>query len=831
MGLEESGHLLKQTGGWAAALILGAHMRTAQGTEAAEPCLLFAQNRNTHHHLFEYLRENILQLQPEAVQDFMKKTAMLQTLDPEFCDALFRRTDSLALLDSFCSNHLLTFPAGCTSTGAGLFRYHHILQDFLLRELRSSTPKSEIDAFHRDIALCYLEQGNKLDAMRHLQKGEHHEELCKIITGLELGSLLHYPINHLVDIIDDIPEHIVEQHVGVFYLSAKLASLRGDIHGAIATFKTALGKFRADGNTVGEIKCLKDLAVHHYLTGDVSRALEEVNSLVGAPSSDPFFPLEITGYRLIFTFLVGEFGQADAVYESTLRRLSDFRQVPDKMVRTWLSFCYSMRFHFSGDFERANNLNSKALVDLRELGLKPLEPLACFQEALNCYYRKLFQQGVEHARHGLKLASSIGIYDHQYAWLLYVHALNQTGLKPEERLHPDAYEAMDMFTSHGHTWGMASAHELMACHCHEQGMVEEAEEHVRTGLELIRGTRLVIMRGALAVKLATILKDKGEPEAALELLDEHDDIIAIHSFHSFRRALLESEIFSADGDLFLARQAMDKANRLAQRYSYEKWLPDQTRQAAPLHVTCLGAFSVRIGDILVPAKKWRSSKALTIFKYLVLKKGFTAKETLLELLWPEEEASVTSRRFHVALTTLRKILEPELERGSPSSYIIRQGDSYRLEIGEKGTIDLHDVQRLLDQSNRATGPDKSMDQLSKAVELYKGQLFEESPYEEWFTSEREALHGRILQALQKLMRVHENDLSAAIHYAERALSLDPYAEAVYATLMRHYAAIGDRTNIVRTYQRCVDNISEELGLPLAPETRQLYTQLSSPFSG
>ena len=91
-----------------------------------------------------------------------------------------------------------------------------------------------------------------------------------------------------------------------------------------------------------------------------------------------------------------------------------------------------------------------------------------------------------------------------------------------------------------------------------------------------------------------------------------------------------------------------------------------------------------------PQEIWKSEKAKALLKYLTLNrnKGYISKDLLLELIWPDQDPDVTSNRFHVALSTIRKTLEPDLPRGKPSSYLLRKGNSYRLEIGSDGSIDI-----------------------------------------------------------------------------------------------------------------------------------------------
>ncbi len=60
----------------------------------------------------------------------------------------------------------------------------------------------------------------------------------------------------------------------------------------------------------------------------------------------------------------------------------------------------------------------------------------------------------------------------------------------------------------------------------------------------------------------------------------------------------------------------------------------------------------------------------------------------MELLWSEEDPVKTAKRFHVALASLRKALEPGLLKGIPSSYLSSDRDATALSFFDYCGIDL-----------------------------------------------------------------------------------------------------------------------------------------------
>jgi LuxR family maltose regulon positive regulatory protein len=65
----------------------------------------------------------------------------------------------------------------------------------------------------------------------------------------------------------------------------------------------------------------------------------------------------------------------------------------------------------------------------------------------------------------------------------------------------------------------------------------------------------------------------------------------------------------------------------------------------------------------------------------------------------------------------------------------------------------------------------------------------------------------------------------AIDLCQRILSKDNCWERAYRPLMLAYEALGERGQVVRTYQRCVHTLRTELDVAPSPKTADLYQEL------
>ena len=65
----------------------------------------------------------------------------------------------------------------------------------------------------------------------------------------------------------------------------------------------------------------------------------------------------------------------------------------------------------------------------------------------------------------------------------------------------------------------------------------------------------------------------------------------------------------------------------------------------------------------------------------------------------------------------------------------------------------------------------------------------------------------------------------ALEAALDVLRLRPFRETGYRLVMRAHVAQGNRAEALRTYERCRELVSEELGVSPSRETQELYREV------
>ena len=242
----------------------------------------------------------------------------------------------------------------------------------------------------------------------------------------------------------------------------------------------------------------------------------------------------------------------------------------------------------------------------------------------------------------------------------------------------------------------------------------------------------------------------------------------------------------------------------------------------------LGTFEVLGDRKIASAAAWRSLQNRTILKILLLHRGHVVTvDQLHEVLWPAEAPDVTRPRLHVRLSQIRRMLDPQRPRAHIQSV---DGGGYRFVTGPDWWIDVDAFEALAESGRQA----HDAGDLAGAVvayegarRLYRGDLLEEDRYADWALAQRERLSERYLTLLTEMAEAYaqQGRYRRAISFCRRVLARDPLREAVFVHLIRTYAHAGERSQALRTYERCRYLLAEEMGVEPMPATRSLAERI------
>jgi LuxR family maltose regulon positive regulatory protein len=177
LSAENIAALESRTEGWIAGLQLAAI--SMQGYKDVSSFI--KSFTGSHHFVLDYLIEEVLQQQPESVQDFLLHTSILDRMCGPLCDAVLVKDEGGRMKDEEDSSSLILHPSSFILEyleRANLFiipldnerrwyRYHHLFGSLLRQRLGQSRKPEEIAQYHIRASEWYEKNGDQAQAFHH----------------------------------------------------------------------------------------------------------------------------------------------------------------------------------------------------------------------------------------------------------------------------------------------------------------------------------------------------------------------------------------------------------------------------------------------------------------------------------------------------------------------------------------------------------------------------------------------------------------------------------------------------------------------------------------
>ena len=260
-------------------------------------------------------------------------------------------------------------------------------------------------------------------------------------------------------------------------------------------------------------------------------------------------------------------------------------------------------------------------------------------------------------------------------------------------------------------------------------------------------------------------------------------------------------------------------------------LPEDGSTLPGLYFTCFGRFEVRrMGQ---PIALCPSRSGQSILRYLAVQPGHRATfDTLMALLWPEDEPEAAQPKLHSAISVLRHSLNQGYKCNPGCGYIVCKNRVYSLNPAVVIRTDVDEFLHYYEENGRQTRSGWLL--YEKACSLYNGPFLPEDLYVDWSFLQREHLN-RVYLTMCRALNDHylkTKCFEEATKWAIAILKVNRCDEEAHRLLMQIYATQGRRIEALQQYQRCQYILHEELGVAPLPETTRIFQQLFArePFS-
>jgi LuxR family maltose regulon positive regulatory protein len=174
--LSEAGAALlhERTEGWAAGLRLAVISLAGH----SDPERFVTEFSGSDRTVAEYLIAEMLERQPDDVQDLLLRTCVLDQVNGELADLLTGRPGSERILLNLEDANAFVVSLDPERTW---FRYHHLFGDLLRLELRRTLP-GEVPALHRRAAEWFVQHGHAAEAIRHTQAAGDWPDAARMLA-------------------------------------------------------------------------------------------------------------------------------------------------------------------------------------------------------------------------------------------------------------------------------------------------------------------------------------------------------------------------------------------------------------------------------------------------------------------------------------------------------------------------------------------------------------------------------------------------------------------------------------------------------------------------
>jgi len=834
--------IARRSEGWITGILLAA--QSQRGGAAQELVDLTGASGG----VFDFMAEQVLARQPDAVQQFMMDSAVLDEMTAPLLDALLGRHDSALLLRDLEARSLFIFSLDAERS---TYLYHQLFREFLEARLKTEQPQR-----HRELSMAKAEllvnQGKWPQAISSLLSVRAYDEAADAIEITALETYNSRGGGQLAGWIGQLPHPVLVQHPRLIYYQGRHALNVGNLDEATEFLEDAHRRYVERGDERGIARTLVQQGVCLRLRGQLDAAVQKCRQALDL-AQDAFPLVETQAHHNI-----GLASYFQSRFEDSRRELQIALQAArangDDTNAAFVANDLATVEVGRGNLESARASYHQALLPWRRLG-NP-EGLAIALNGLGMVYHYLGQYAdaeqhltasIERALlGGRRRVAAYGLASRGDLWCdtgrheqaladydrarelaidtrtenLAVYALVGQALAQRGLGHPDRAgslltEAMDQLDA------TTMVQERGLCRL-AQGMLhfdaqqyDLADERLTEALNASLQTESVRDQGRTRIYLAAAAYRQGHRERVAQHLVKLFECVETLGSHQF--------IVAEGPDMLPLLQRAQEGGRLlfdwtrirsdlAQLYPDAALLPVVQVVQNTLPLELLGLNGGRVLLAGEPVGGWETDTARVMAFLLAAYPMGLGRDRIIDLLWPETALSRGNSQFHTTLFRARRVL------GKPT--IVNEHKVYRLKPEGDYRYDVAEFERLqqLGQGEDATAHLARV----QSIALYRTPFLESSDGE-WPEQVRRSLELSLVESMIKEGRyqLDQGGIDTAEGLFLRTIAIDSLDERAHRGLMWCRYQRRDRAGALRQYERCVHVLMDELGEQPSSVTRQL----------
>jgi ATP/maltotriose-dependent transcriptional regulator MalT/two-component SAPR family response regulator len=871
----EASELVSVTEGWVTGLLLSTQSKLRNMPDRMRRLRAVGVN------LYDYLAQQVLDQQPPAMRDFLLRSSVLDEFNAELCEQVFGPSWLPAgntwpeLVEQVFRYNLFTIPVG---EDGEWVRYHYLFRDFLQKQLARERPAEESIILEQLAGFYRARQDWERTHQCYVRLSDL-PAIAELIEEAGLSLLQNGRILLLNSWLEGLPGGFLAKHPYLLSLKGEILSRRGEVEKGLALLDEAELAQRQETKMLHRTHTLVYRSVAHRLLGHYQESLRDAEdalelALPTGPNAQGALAARADALKAkgLSLHLVGK---AHEAIHALQEALTIHQTLGDAQSAAVIMSSVAMVLNAIGRHAEALTLFEQALevwrksanlagqaVVLNNLGVlhhmqgEYGQALTLLEESHECAQRSAYTRFIcvsltsigdlfldlelwKSAQKIYQRAFVIAEQINERFFVLYLELMmarlaSATGEWRQAFAHLNTASQLVLDNKSSYEWALyqltmarsylaqAKYNEAIASLLDAQQRFAEAAQPIE---EAITHFLLAIAYHAVTrmESLTTHLQHGLSLTFGLE--SRHPVIANVRSL----KGLLQSDVLN---------NTLGAINRLEQLVAeidvFEQKIPFLSRQlrqtASPtlstllvetppkLIIHALGRSEVIVDGKTVTHSDWQTQVSRDLFFCLLSHPTGLSKEQIGLLFWPDASPNELKTRFKNTVYRLRNALN--------SNIVLLGDETYRFNHTYDYEYDVENFLNKVAEGEKATTVSLRMAAYGAAVQLYTGSYLPDAEGA-WVWNERERLQRLFAETILNLaqLQLDTNDYRAALHTCQRALTDDPCLEEAHRLTMRAYAALGNRSAIVRQYNLCKKALITEIDAPPSPQTEELYALL------
>jgi len=854
--------LANQTEGWVTGLLLSTQA-TGQGMSDR-----LRLGKASGVGLYDYLAQQVFDQQPPAVQEFLLRTSLIGEFDAAICKEVIGQALSIEenweeLIETLFRSNLFVLPVGEDNIW---LRYHHLFADFLQRRILSERPH-EAKAILTCLANVFSQRGEWERTFELLNRLGDTKAVEKLIEKSGTDLIANGKLGVLNEWLESLPREWIQANPVLLSLQGSIYMMQKDPQRGLEVLNRAVEMLRNSGDLRTLSETLIRRSINFRMLGDYSNALADAEEVLEIPleklSSKTLCAeaLHVKGnvlYQLghvkealaclteslaayqnendeqsaaMIWMDIGNIHLATANYlaaEHSYTKALEYWQ--ETKNSTWMANVLNNLGELQrlmGDFENAILTLEKAIDYAKDSGYLRLEAyslasigdlyldLDAVDQALEAYNKaRLMANRVQDKFLLLYLDLGEAVLTHRQGNTFQAQTLLRNARRLAE-INSSQYEqnlcrlesgrigvntksfaenvselekAFLYFAREGHTVNAMRAQLYLAIAQYQSDRVIEAKENLQKFINQLTG---IDYRAVMFTSIR-------EVRPFLEQMNADGFAVLIQS--------LFQEVANFEKSLSAFRR------RLRRKAMIVPFAPPK------IYIQALGKMYVKVNDQVVTSSDWQTQTARDLFFFLLAHQEGVTKEVVGEIFWMDSSPAELKMRFKNTIYRLRRAVGKDAVIFQDEYYFFNTALDYEYDV-ESFFKEIYHAERTDDRRQK-------INFYQAALKYYQGPYLQEGT-DTWILEERQNIYRNYIGALQKLAALYleSEKYEDALLCCQRMLNEDPCIEEAHRLAMKAYAAMGNRSAIVKQYEYCQQALSEELNAKPSPVTNSLFELL------